>query len=189
MRTDRRIANAGRWFVSAWLLGLFVAPSAPAPDAADATIAAHFADHPFATGLQSVLIHGIAGVALIVLALTLRAGRGATLAGVAAGLTSLVQAAVGIATSAFLATHAAAATTATALAHADRDRVSRSGSGRRQRVGANAEQAPEVAAGEPARHAREPDHHDDRQVHPQGLSGGQPRSRRTRRRRRPTTRS
>src|SRR3954465_6886911 len=91
--TNHRVANAGTFFVSSWVLGLFVAPSAPDPDAPAATVAAHFAAHQTATTVQSLLIHGVAGAALIVLALSLAVPRGARAAGLAAGVVSLVQAA------------------------------------------------------------------------------------------------
>src|SRR4051812_16307163 len=93
---NHRVANAGSFFVSAWLVGLFVAPSAPDPDAPAATVAVHFAGHQTATTVQSLLIHGVAGVALIVLALSLAVPRMARIAGAAAGLVSLVQAATGV---------------------------------------------------------------------------------------------
>lgn len=87
---------AGSAFVVAWLTGLFVAPAAPEMDAPAADVTAHYAAHGGATAAQSVLIHGIAGVALIAFALALTDRRPPRLAGVAAGAVSLFQAAVGI---------------------------------------------------------------------------------------------
>jgi hypothetical protein len=97
--TNYRVATAGSWFVCAWLVGLLVAPAAPPADAPAAVVAAHFAAHAWSTTFQSVLVHGIAGVALLVIARSLAAGRAARLAGTAAAVTSLVQAAVGVALS------------------------------------------------------------------------------------------
>src|SRR4051812_31971953 len=112
--TNHRVANAGSFFVSSWLIGLFVAPSAPDADAPAATVAAHFAQHQTATTVQSLLIHGVAGAALIVLALSLAVSRRARLAGVAAGVVSLFQAAVGV----VLAQHVAVAGSASSAATA-----------------------------------------------------------------------
>src|SRR3954471_5775650 len=113
--SNHRVANAGSFFVSAWLAGLFVAPSAPDPDAPPAAVAAHFAAHQTATTVQSLLIHGVAGVALIVLALSLTVSRRARLAGAAAGVVSLVQATVGV----VLSQHIAVAEPVTAAAAFD----------------------------------------------------------------------
>src|SRR5690349_13375819 len=95
--SNYRVATAGSWFVCAWLVGLVVAPAAPPADAPAADVAAYFAAHAWSTTLQSVLVHGIAGVALLVIARSLATGRAARLAGTAAAVTSLVQAAVGVA--------------------------------------------------------------------------------------------
>src|SRR4051794_3969069 len=113
--TNHRVANAGSFFVSSWLIGLFVAPSAPDAAAPAATVAAHSAQHQTATTVQSLLIHGVAGVALIVLALSLTVSRRARLAGAAAGVVSLVQATVGV----VLSQHIAVAEPATAAAAFD----------------------------------------------------------------------
>jgi hypothetical protein len=96
---NRRVAAAGFTYVGAWLAGLFVAPPAPDMDAPPAQIAAHYAEHGAATALQSLLIHGVAGVALIVLALSLSTRRPVRAAGIAAGAVSLFQAVVGLALS------------------------------------------------------------------------------------------
>jgi hypothetical protein len=107
MRPSRRVlAAAAGSYVGAWLAGLAVAPAAPAPDAAPAAVAAFFSAHATATTVQSLLIHGVAGVALLVLASALAAGRAARAAGAAAAITSLGQAATGVALSQAIAGHA-----------------------------------------------------------------------------------
>src|SRR5919198_1988355 len=60
----RGLAGAGFAYVAAWVVGLLVAPSAPDPDASDATINAFYADHQSATLLQAALVHCVAGLAL-----------------------------------------------------------------------------------------------------------------------------
>jgi hypothetical protein len=95
----RALTAAGFVYVAAWLIGLATAPSAPDPDAADATIQAFYADNGSAALLQATLVHGIAGIALaaFVVALARRlaaAGARATvllLAGLAAAAVSLIQ--------------------------------------------------------------------------------------------------
>ena len=49
----------------AWLIGLFLAPSAPDPFGSAVTINAYFSAHRPAAMIQSVFIHGLAGVALL----------------------------------------------------------------------------------------------------------------------------
>jgi hypothetical protein len=63
---------AGRWgawagivYVLAWLIGLFLAPSAPDPFGSAGTINAYFSAHRQAAMIQSVFVHGLAGVALL----------------------------------------------------------------------------------------------------------------------------
>jgi hypothetical protein len=51
--------------VLAWLIGLFLAPSAPDPFGSAVTINAYFSAHRPAAMIQSVFIHGLAGVALL----------------------------------------------------------------------------------------------------------------------------
>jgi hypothetical protein len=58
-------AWAGILYVLAWLIGLFLAPSAPDPFGSASTINAYFSAHRAAAMIQSVLIHGLAGVALL----------------------------------------------------------------------------------------------------------------------------
>jgi hypothetical protein len=90
-------------YVLCWLVGLFVAPSSPSPTAAAGPVAAYYAAQPVAVLGQSLLVHGIAGVCLVVLALTLPRRRWVVVSGGLAGVVSLTQVAF-----ACLAVHAAA---------------------------------------------------------------------------------
>ena len=58
-------AWAGIVYVLAWLIGLFLAPSAPEPFGSAGTINAYFTAHRPAAMIQSLFIHGLAGVALL----------------------------------------------------------------------------------------------------------------------------
>ena len=58
-------AWAGIVYVLAWLIGLFLAPSAPDPFGSAGTIDAYFSAHRSAAMIQSVFVHGLAGVALL----------------------------------------------------------------------------------------------------------------------------
>jgi hypothetical protein len=58
-------AWAGIAYVLAWLIGLFLAPSAPDPFGSAGTINAYFSAHRPAAMIQSLFIHGLAGVALL----------------------------------------------------------------------------------------------------------------------------
>jgi hypothetical protein len=58
-------AGAGIAYVLAWLIGLFLAPPAPDPFGSAGTINAYFSAHRSAAMIQSVFIHGLAGVALL----------------------------------------------------------------------------------------------------------------------------
>ncbi len=58
-------AWAGIAYVLAWLIGLFLAPPAPDPFGSAVTINAYFSAHRPAAMIQSVFIHGLAGVALL----------------------------------------------------------------------------------------------------------------------------
>jgi hypothetical protein len=64
-------AWAGIVYVLAWLIGLFLAPSAPDPFGSAGTINAYFSAHRPAAMIQSVLVRGLAGVALFGLAAAL----------------------------------------------------------------------------------------------------------------------
>lgn len=90
-------------FVSAWLVGLALAASGPKPSDTAHTIASYYAGHEHTAMLAHLLIDGVAGAAIIALAFGLRSyfandSKLATwmfAAGVAAGITSLFQAAIG----------------------------------------------------------------------------------------------
>jgi hypothetical protein len=94
-------AWAGIVYVLAWLAGLFVAPSAPDPFGSAGTINAYFSAHRPAAMIQSVFVHGLAGVALLGLTVALweylaagdTAGprRVMLIAGVLAGVVSFLQ--------------------------------------------------------------------------------------------------
>jgi hypothetical protein len=58
-------AWAGIVYVLTWLAGLFLAPSAPDPFGSAGTINAYFSGHRSAAMIQSVFVHGLAGVALL----------------------------------------------------------------------------------------------------------------------------
>lgn len=58
-------AWAGIVYVLAWLIGLFLAPSAPDPFGSAGTINAYFSAHRPAAMIQSLFIHGLAGVVLL----------------------------------------------------------------------------------------------------------------------------
>ena len=90
-------------FVSAWLVGLALAASGPKPSDTAQTIATYYASHEHTAMLANLLIDGIAGAAIIALAIGLRRylandsklARWMFAAGIAAGITSLFQAAIG----------------------------------------------------------------------------------------------
>jgi hypothetical protein len=102
-RTHRWAAAAGFAYVAAWLIGLLAAPSGPSLTASPQSIQAYFATNHSAFLTQSILVHGVAGAALIALAVLLavsfreRARASARLnkavmgAGLAAGAVSFVQ--------------------------------------------------------------------------------------------------
>jgi hypothetical protein len=56
---------AGLTYVGAWVLGLVAFGFGPAADASDADIARYLADHRTMSTIQSLLIHGVAAVALL----------------------------------------------------------------------------------------------------------------------------
>jgi hypothetical protein len=65
-------ASAGLVFVVAWVIGLLIEPGAPASTASAAQVTAYFLAHQQAQLIQSYLIDGIAGAALIVFAAALK---------------------------------------------------------------------------------------------------------------------
>jgi hypothetical protein len=98
----RAPAVAAAVYVVAWLTGLATTPTAPDPDASDATIHAFYAANGGATLLQATLVHCIAGLALAAFVVTAgrrlaavdpaaREGRVFVAAGLAAAAVSLLQ--------------------------------------------------------------------------------------------------
>lgn len=55
-------------YVVAWIVGLVLAPSGPGPTDPASSVHAYYADHGPVVVAQSLLIHGLAGVCLLVLA-------------------------------------------------------------------------------------------------------------------------
>src|SRR3954447_341596 len=103
-RRGRRLSIAGAAYVGAWITGLVLAPATPAATAPATEVHAYYAQNGASILFQSSLIHGIAGIALAVMALTLPAatgttGRLATLVrgfGVAAAIVSFLQVALAV---------------------------------------------------------------------------------------------
>jgi len=123
-RTDavvRLLPLAGTVYVVAWVLGLVLGPSAPGPTAPAADIQAFYVDRPGLIVLQSLLVHGLAGIALVLLALGFARAlptwpaeaRWIRITGLAAAAVSFVQ--VGLALSAVAVAGSAAAATSKAL--------------------------------------------------------------------------
>lgn len=91
--------SAGVTFVSAWIVGLILAASGPKPDDSAVKIARYFATNEHKAMVAHFLIDGLAGVAIIAIAVSLHSyldsdGRLRSLllwSGVAAGLVSLGQ--------------------------------------------------------------------------------------------------
>lgn len=104
-RTSRTLRIAGGTYVAAWLVGLTIAPAAPKQTAPAAEVHSYYVQHTGAIVLQSLLVHGLAGVALLVMAVTMAralagTGRAATwirATGCAAALVSLAQVAIALA--------------------------------------------------------------------------------------------
>ena len=100
----RLLPWAGATYVLSWAAGLVVAPAAPSPDAPDAEIHAYYVGHAGAVLVQSLLVHGLAGIALVAMAVGMaRAFRRDVLfagwmrgTGLAAALVSFVQVALAV---------------------------------------------------------------------------------------------
>jgi hypothetical protein len=98
-RTGRRLSVAGAAYVAAWLVGLLAGPAAPAADAAATDIQRYYVGHGTGIVIQSILVHGIAGLALGVLAILIPAAtrttgtlrRAVVGTGLAAAVVSLAQ--------------------------------------------------------------------------------------------------
>jgi hypothetical protein len=105
--TTRWTAISGLVFVAAWVVGLLIESSSPGPAASYAQLKGYYLAHQQAQMVQSYLIDGVAGLALLAFAAALRGvwrdqpGEDGVLAdvafgaGVAAASVSLVQAALG----------------------------------------------------------------------------------------------
>ncbi|MGN6752786.1 MAG: hypothetical protein ACTHJJ_09550, partial [Intrasporangium sp.] len=65
----RATAFAGVLYVAAWIAGLLVGPTAPAGTASDMSVHSFYVEHAGAALVQSLLVHGVAGLALALLAL------------------------------------------------------------------------------------------------------------------------
>ena len=59
-------AWAGIAYAAAWLIGLFLAPAAPDTFGSAGTVNAYYTGHRSAAMMQSVFVHGLAGIALLV---------------------------------------------------------------------------------------------------------------------------
>ena len=98
--------GAALLFSAAWVAGLLIAPAGAPLGASGRVVASFWAVHAASASLQALFVHGIAGVALIALSVRLRSGHGqrsarrataaraAALVGLAAGVLSLLQAAL-----------------------------------------------------------------------------------------------
>jgi hypothetical protein len=95
---------AGATFMAAWIIGLIFANGGPSPSDSAAKIAAYYDDHEVRSMIATLLIDGVAGLAIIALAYCLwrylaaeqdAFGRALIVAGVGAGVVSLVQMVVG----------------------------------------------------------------------------------------------
>lgn len=108
----RRGVRAGAWagiaYTAAWIVGLFVAPSAPDAFASAGKVNRYFADHNSAALVQALFVHALAGVALVLFAVGVnryrrasgRTGRITNVAlvgGLAAAFVSFVQVGLAIA--------------------------------------------------------------------------------------------
>jgi hypothetical protein len=87
-RRGRRISVAGAVYIASWVTGLVLAPATPAATASAQTIHEYYAGEGTSILVQSTLIHGVAGLALAVLALSIPAATSAS-----AGLSRLIKAA------------------------------------------------------------------------------------------------
>ncbi|MFL6135917.1 MAG: hypothetical protein ACJ72A_24140 [Nocardioidaceae bacterium] len=104
--TGRRLSVAGATYVAAWITGLLTGPTTPAVAGPDSAIHEYYLQQGPAIVLQSSLIHGLAGAALLVLAWTIPAAatlastrlrRSVIILGSAAALVSCVQVAFAVA--------------------------------------------------------------------------------------------
>jgi hypothetical protein len=117
LRAGTTVTPAGRWtsvagaaYVAGWVTGLVLVPSVPAD------VHAFYVSHTAQVAVQALLVHGVAGVALAVLALVLPRALGLASpglvrgSGLAAAVVSLVQTALTLVALARAATDAPATT-------------------------------------------------------------------------------
>ena len=103
-RRGRRVSMTGAVYVASWVTGLVLAPATPAATASAERIHDYYATQGPAILVQSSLIHGIAGIALAVLAMSVPAATSASAglsrvvkaSGLAAALVSLLQVAFAV---------------------------------------------------------------------------------------------
>jgi hypothetical protein len=103
--TGRRLSVAGATYVAAWIVGLLAGPTTPSATGPDSTIHRYYLHQGPAIIMQSSLIHGLAGAALLTLAWTIpaatlastRLGRAVKILGSAAALVSFLQVAFAVA--------------------------------------------------------------------------------------------
>jgi hypothetical protein len=92
-------STSGATFIGAWMVGLILANGGPTPSDSAAKIAAYYDSHKLRSMLATLLIDGLAGLAIFALAYCLRGyltndsslRRAVLVAGIGAGLASLVQ--------------------------------------------------------------------------------------------------
>jgi hypothetical protein len=116
--------TAGATFIAAWIVGLILANGGPEPGDPGYKIANYFAAHEGRSIVATMLIDGLAGAALLGIAYSLylyleqaandRLRRSILVAGVLAGVTSFIQAGVGV-TLAYRAAHGSSPDTAETL--------------------------------------------------------------------------
>ena len=95
--------TSGATFVGAWIVGLILANGGPSPSDSAAQVAAYYDSHELRSMVATLLIDGLAGLAIFALAYCLwryltddsTMHRAVLLAGIGAGLASLVQMVVG----------------------------------------------------------------------------------------------
>jgi Domain of unknown function (DUF4386) len=96
---------AGTTFVSAWIVGLVLANGGPDPSDSASKVAAYYDKHEVKSIVATLLIDGLAGLAILAIAYCLwrylagqerRLHRAILVAGIGAGLASLAQMVVGV---------------------------------------------------------------------------------------------
>jgi hypothetical protein len=68
MKKDNWLASAGLIYVAAWVIGLLIESSPSSTSASTAELTTYFATHQYAHMIQSYLIDGIAGIAILIFA-------------------------------------------------------------------------------------------------------------------------